>query len=538
MKPEIAALFLERFPRYALALREWAPSPQKKAAPKLNNLPLESAQILYLYGLESKAALELLPWLSLDPKRRLIFLEPNTGEIASFLEEESAQEILLQKQIEIYHLPKRRRKSLLIDELSKRYSSKAVFVCYCKGNRQAFSRLKVELLRKTAVAFTFHVELLKSPVLLSNLKKNCASIPESFCVESLKGAFASIPAIICGAGPSLQNALGILRNLQQKALIIAGGSAITALSLQGIEPHLAVALDPNEEEFERLKNSCAFQTPFLFSLRLNSDSLAVSNGPLGFTRSTMSGTIPLWLEKEIGLSPPLIGQVLAPGSYSVTMISAAIAYHLGCNPILFDGIDLAYTENRRYAEGVEATETKELLQPYDRLLNKRAKSGAKVTSAIRWVMEADALSKLAKKNPDRRWIQCTANGLAIKHLESMPLADAAKLLTQEWDLGGIIHQAISSAPMPREALPLYLEKLKELESSLDRLLEHLDALVKNTPGLAILAELEMIEEPAYRLLFHNTARALPALFPDMKEKKDYWIAFQALVQSCKNALQI
>lgn len=538
MLPEISALFVERFPRYTFAILEWAPSPRRREILPLKNLPLDRAQILYLYGLNGETALHLIPWLLSNPARKLIFLEPDTGRIAAFLEEPFAKEILSQKQIEIYHLPKKKGKSALIQELSFRHSIYVVFICFCAGDRKEFARLKLLLLRASASAFACTAEVFNFHTVLSSLKENCPAISYSSCASSMKDAFASVPAIICGAGPSLQKALDTLRALGQRALIIAGGSAITALSLQGIEPHFAVAVDPTDEEFERLKNSCAFQTPLFFPLRLNSSCLAAFNGPLGYIRTHLSGIIPWWIEKDLDLSTPLIDNRLPPESYSVTMISAALAYHFGCNPILLEGIDLAYTQNRRYADGIEANELPHALRAFDTLLTKQSKSGAKVSSAVRWVMEATALSKFARRCKDRRWIQCTSDGLTLKDIESMPLAEAALLFPEERDLAGLVHQALSLAPIPEAVPKHFTQKLQEMESGLDRMLEHLDALVQGKPGLAVLSELEIQEDPLYQTLFHMFANSLRLFFPNPENKADYWKTFQFFVQRCRQSLLI
>ncbi len=53
---------------------------------------------------------------------------------------------------------------------------------------------------------------------------------------------------------------------------------------------------------------------------------------------------------EIDAEP--VGPELGPEAFSVTTIAIALAVEMGCNPILLDGIDLAYTGMKRYAEGV------------------------------------------------------------------------------------------------------------------------------------------------------------------------------------------
>ena len=61
----------------------------------------------------------------------------------------------------------------------------------------------------------------------------------------LKGQFNGIPAVICGAGPSLEKSFSELKEIQDRAVIIAGGSALAPLSRSHIPIHFAAAVDPD-----------------------------------------------------------------------------------------------------------------------------------------------------------------------------------------------------------------------------------------------------------------------------------------------------
>src|SRR5690606_30787893 len=120
-------------------------------------------------------------------------------------------------------------------------------VCFPQENVQLF-----EILREATLSYSLYQEDKYYHLLFRNLLKNFRYLSKSFQAESLKGCFQGIPAIICGAGPSLTQALPVLSECKEKALLIAGGSTITALSKNGILPHLSLAVDPNPEEYERL----------------------------------------------------------------------------------------------------------------------------------------------------------------------------------------------------------------------------------------------------------------------------------------------
>jgi hypothetical protein len=541
IQDEIADLFADRFPRYALLWPSWPDEDSPLSSDGLDwlrALPLHQIQVLYLYGLgDGRAAVELSQWLHEDSDRRLIFLEPREGRIVHFLHQPCAKEVLALQQVEIFHLPANRARNRLLLELADRYPTHQIFIAPNPGltslERQAFRRLKLQLLRKTALSHANYVDRLYSHILLSNLLKNLPRLPGAFYGNHLKDAFRNIPLIICGAGPSLNDSIGALRKLENRAIIMGGGSAIAALSSQGVDPHLAVAIDPNRSEFLRLMNSCAFETPFFFSTRLNPDSFATCNGPFGYLRSGMAGVLECWFEEALGLTDPMLGDVLSLESLSVTMLCVALSQHFGCNPILFTGIDLAYTQNRRYAKGVLATgdESDESLQPADRRLPKRDRLGKPVQSALRWVMEASAISQFAKLQRQRRWINCTSGGLEIQGLENASLDPDSPIFSQEQDLRGMIHLAIRRFPMPANSQSILTEKTKELRQSLDIVLSHLAILVQNeSPGKCALAEIEMKEELAYRVLFFDIEMTLRKA--EQKPER-FWKNFQEMALACR-----
>ncbi len=545
ISPEIAELFIERFPRYAFSLPTWTEGTDVLPGADqewLRALPLEHAEVLYIYGLgDGSSAVLLQDWLKKHPAHRLIFLEPRTDRIVQFLTQPLAKEALQSSQIEIFHLSTHGEKTRLLQELAERYPMRGVFLepaPHCSAqDRPSLSRTRIQLLRKTALTHAVFVDRFMNHIPLSHLVRHSRHFSSNFYANRLKDAFQGIPAIICGAGPSLQRSIDDLRQMEHQALIFAGGSAIAALSRQGITPHFAIAIDPNPEEFHRLKNSFAFEAPLLFSSRLFPDCLAALNGPFGYVRSGMSGISELWLDEQLQLTEPIFGEHLPAESLSVTTLAAAIAYYFGCNPILFDGLDLAYTQNRRYAEGVMAEEEAgdQGLQPVDRHLMKKDRQGKPVMSAVRWIMESSALSKLAKRYSKRRFVNCTQGGIGIKGLETMTLAEMRASFSQMRDLRGLIHSAIQRAPMPPTQSKVS-EKIEELRKSLDNVLAHLEILAANqSAGKCALAEIELKEELASAILFCNIEQTISSACSNPEKGPAYWKAFQERAMLAKRS---
>ncbi len=235
-------------------------------------------------------------------------------------------------------------------------------------------------------------------------------------------------------------------------------------------------------------------------------------------RSGVGGAPELWIEEELGLTERLLGEELSPESISVTSICVAWAQFLGCNPILLNGVDMAYTGKRRYAAGV--TEEGEL--PFqeidreksaaDRILKRKDRNGRSVYTAVRWVMESASLSHYAKKHPAVRFINTTEGGIGFKGIEYVPLAEVVAGF-EERELRRDVHERITSARMPanaEETIRIHMDLLKE---SLARLIDHLRVLAGQKRGSAALAEFELKEEDAFLFLFYDIYHVLKADAP-------------------------
>ena len=160
--------------------------------------------------------------------------------------------------------------------------------------------------------------------------------------------FSNVPAVICGAGPSLDKEIETLRTLKNRALILSIGSGFTALTGHGICPHLAVAEDGSEGEYESLHLHSGYEVPFFYSTRLNFSVLSLIHGkkrkfsfkefyPFEKLFSGLFETIPLL---EIPKGPASLSSGIQ------------LATFLGCRPIFLVGIDYAYIEERGYSSKV------------------------------------------------------------------------------------------------------------------------------------------------------------------------------------------
>jgi hypothetical protein len=484
---EAFSLLIERFPKFAFL--ELGFEKEEAIAP----IDLTDLDLLYVYGIGSSIYGEVKKWLKENEARRLVFLEDDFSKMGSFLQSKEALEILKNKQV---HIEVFSRKS--IDNLARQFPVKRVELVASPSKKMSRA-LRLKILRKTLTAYSLRYDREHSFYLFKHFLENVKHLPHSFYANGLKNAFKDVPAIVCGAGPSLFPTLETLRTLENKGLIIAGGSTIAALSSQGIKPHFGMALDPNEEEYLRMRNSFAFEMPLLYSTRVHPKIFQTMNGPFGYMRSGIGGLSELWLEEELGLQEPLLAN-FSQEAMSVTAICIGWARFLGCNPILLNGIDLAYTDNQRYSPGV----VKEGGIPKGRRLIK--KKG--VYTELHWLMESAAISQFAKKQKGVQFINTTRGGIGFKGIEYQEISEAVKGFRAR-SLRCEVFEKILQSPMPKNTAKIVEEKIEELKKSLDRVIDHLRVLAKEKKGSEALAEMDLYEEIAYVSHFFDIHQIFP-----------------------------
>lgn len=180
---------------------------------------------------------------------------------------------------------------------------------------------------------------------LLNTLRNLHAIAGEGDVAALAGAYARVPAVVVGAGPSLDLNLSDLARFQDRALIIAADTALRPLLGAGITPALVVALDPTETNGRHLAG-----LPPCPDTHLVAEGSIDPEAVRGFSGRTfffdVSGHDPWpWLAGA-GLGR---GRLRAWGSVLTAAFDLALA--MGCDPVIFAGADLAFTGGQPYARG-------------------------------------------------------------------------------------------------------------------------------------------------------------------------------------------
>lgn len=508
----------------------------------LSGIPLDQIEVLYLYGIEGGLYYQaLLPWLKEKKQRVLILLESSIDHIDLFLSSDLASQILVDPQVRFLFIQSDQDVQEVLKQCCLAIPSNKVELVatrrYQKKYRQKIEELQGFLYRNALIFYSWTCESLHYHFLLENIVPNIRLLDRACYVNQLKGAFENIPAIICGAGPSLDGSLQHLKDMDAHALIFAGGSAISALTTQGIRPNIAIALDPNQEEYIRLKTAQAFETPLFFAPRLQKQVLDLAACPLAYMSTGTGGSFESWIEQRLGLDMPVLGMDLSHEALSVTTMAVSLARYMGCSPIIFCGVDLAYTDKKRYSQGVMScsavliSDIEKKQDAADKLIIKKDREGNSIYSLVRWVMEAEVLGDYARQHPDVEFFNATSEGLPIPDVAYRPLSEIlADLSCNAYDVQGMLHRAMQdSCITPCEKLQTLYEELKgsllRATEFITDILNEIEQVKKQThdptyplmSAKRILLDMDLQDELAYHVLLENAAKGIEKIF-----LRGYW----------------
>lgn len=503
-------------------------------------LRLETLEVVYIYGLGlGHYYFPFKEWLMENKERDLIFIEENLSVLKAFLEMEHAQEILAHPQIHIRFNLDKKRISTFLEECAQSFPVERMDVIalssYKKHYRSRFYRLRLKLHRQTTVEYALFHESRYYNHFIDNLIPNFQRMESSFDGNGLKDIFKGIPAVVCGAGPSLANDIETLRSLQESALILAGGSAITALSNQGVIPHFGVAYDPNKEELKRFMAASSFEIPILYASRLHPGIFNTCNGPNGYLHTQTGGWAEYWMEDRLGLNQEPLQMGFTTEALSVTTAGLQLACTYGCNPIILLGVDLAFTNDQAYTSGVVASagaelkKRKEDVRSSERLLSRKDIYGRPIATLVKWVMESATISTFAANNSEFSFINATSGGLGFKNIVNTPLHEM--IFSHSYDLYGMVHQAIETHPLPippgkvEKQLALLRKSLEEAESYITIAFEELEKVkgkgIDPETGRLIFAQMELETLDAYTALLRPHDASFMTLL-NRKYRSNVW----------------
>lgn len=512
-----------------------------------NSLNLEGTDVLYVYGLGLGHYYDAVKkWLEECAGHYLVFIEDDLAVIRRFLETEKATDILEDKQVQVHYLRDFVSSEEMFNWLSWFFVLLPIDVSgllhYQKKREAVFAQLRMKLMHDSVRKDSIAAEFMRfSKNFFQNFFSNTLRLPDSYHGNQLFGKFSNVPAIICGAGPSLNKNISLLKELTDKSVIFSGGSSLNALNAQGIMPHFGAGIDPNALQFQRLVNNSSFELPFFYRGRMFHNAFQLIHGPRLYNNGTGGYFISEWFEENLGIEAEILDEGNNVANFCVELANA-----LGCNPIIFVGMDLAYSGMSSYASGVVAdSEVSEEKIVQGAGLNASAFVredifGNPVHTVWKWVTEADWIGDYAKDHPEKVLINATEGGIGFPGVPNMALTDVkSQFLSKTYNLHHRIHAEIQNASLPDVTQEKVSELMEEMRDSLencvglcDDLIHEIDVVKKRLEdrkkvepnlqtGKAALYEVELTEEPAYTHILSTMTSACTKIM----ERQYYQVTF-------------
>jgi hypothetical protein len=190
---------------------------------------------------------------------------------------------------------------------------------------------------------TLNTAILNGQRTAENIARNIGWYVGTPSLSRFKDRHAKQPAIIVSAGPSLRKNKQLLLEAAGSAVIVAVQTTLQPLLEMGIEPDYVTSLDYHAictRFFEKLPKD--LRTELIAEPKASSAVLKLYPGPITILGNEFSER----LVRDMGLKKT----TLRAGA-TVAHLAFYLAEHLGCDPIIFVGQDLGFSDGLCYTPG-------------------------------------------------------------------------------------------------------------------------------------------------------------------------------------------
>ncbi len=458
--------------------------PRSEADRVASELAASSPDTVVLFGLGLGYVAEAV--LQRLPRARLLVAEASGNVLASCLRHRDVSHLLAREEVGLLVASDPEAVYWAFDRLETRrvavHECKAVTALapeWYAGAKSAVERFegKETINRNTLKRF--------GKLWVRNIARNAREIGRRPGVASLAGGLAGVPALVCAAGPSLDEVLPVLKEARRGAVIVAVDTALRSLLRAGVEPDFVVVVDPqywNARHLDRsaspssiLVTECA-AWPSTFRFPCAATYLCSSLFPLGS-----------FLERRAGAPK---GQLGAGGSVATTAWD--FARTLGCAPIYMAGLDLSFPGGHTHAKASlfeqRALTRGERLKPaategFAALLGAGPfkapdNSGGTTITDKRMILYSWWFESRVGKHPEADTRTLAARGLAIAGMKHSPVGELGALPEARGRVDAFLADAKRQA-VDREA---------EVDAALDELVGMLEDMKRlGTTGTELVA---------------------------------------------------
>ena len=281
----------------------------------------------------------------------------------------------------------------------------------------------------------------KSETFLDNFIQNLIKAARAPGIAKFAGRFSGVPAVIVSAGPSLDKNIHDLRGCENRLLILATDTALKPLLAAGIDPHFVLTGDPSPANYLHLKGAQSKEA--LLVAEATSFPAAFDE----FEGRTLSCIFESSSLRSLSELLGNKGTLRAWGSVATMALDFALL--LKCNPIVFIGQDLAYTDGRTYCSGVYFEEEwfsgirdpemwrrkLDVIRSQRRTINVEDIFGKPIESTDKLVSYWNWIMKAVRDHPHVQFINATEGGILRENLMIASLREVVhRFCRQDLDL--------------------------------------------------------------------------------------------------------
>ncbi|QAA31657.1 motility associated factor glycosyltransferase family protein [Clostridium manihotivorum] len=271
-------------------------------------------------------------------EREVLFVEP-----LDELKEQLSKNISEFNNIQVISLESDNFQTDLKKAINKRFVQFLVFsnydLIFPKEGYDLKNGIKDDITDKT---INENTKVVFSKDWFKNYLKNLPVVTRSERLDKYKSIFSKKPAIIVSAGPSLEKNVQLLKGNEDKFIIITGIRTLSTLKKEGIKADFACVIDGSEAMYNVSKDALNEETPLFFSESANYKIMREYKG------KKLYFTSPNYIDLNIKLGNFSTDLVYQGGSVAHSCL--AIAEYFDCDPIVFIGQDLAYTNNQIHSK--------------------------------------------------------------------------------------------------------------------------------------------------------------------------------------------
>ncbi|AEM21181.1 hypothetical protein Bint_0552 [Brachyspira intermedia PWS/A] len=262
-----------------------------------------------------------------------------------------------------------------------------------------------------------------------NIASNAVEIATHYGVNRFFNKYKDIPAVIVSAGPSLEKNITKLKEMKNKAIIIAVDTAMKPLSSHSISPHFVITIDPQKKNSKYFRNIHFKDTVLISESSVDHEAVESFNGSIFFIDSIFP--LAKYFMKPLGDR----GDITMGGSVSTAAYDFAVK--IGANPIIMVGLDLSFPNHQTHIKGSYHEENffTEIgkLDSYDSRIYKVLVSGnlreekniygESVFTDSRFDMYRNWYEAQCANNSKIKFYNATEGGVIIKAMENITLQE-------------------------------------------------------------------------------------------------------------------